>query len=51
MDRRSKKLILRTMQMNNANQIKLKYTVTKIINLELFSSVCITVKLYLFKER
>lgn len=41
MNLKTKKLILYHMQMNNANNRKLKYTVTKIVNLELFSSVCI----------
>ncbi|XP_050056748.1 uncharacterized protein LOC114129668 isoform X2 [Aphis gossypii] len=33
---RCKKLILLTMEMNNANHIKLKFTRTKIVNLEMF---------------
>eukprot|EP00102_Acyrthosiphon_pisum_P011405 XP_008180122.1 PREDICTED: odorant receptor 46a-like [Acyrthosiphon pisum] len=36
MDMKCKKLILLTMQLNNANQIKLKFTRTKIVNLEMF---------------
>ncbi|KAL4098223.1 hypothetical protein QTP88_022867 [Uroleucon formosanum] len=36
MDMKCKKLILLAMKMNNANQKKLKFTRTKIINLEMF---------------
>ncbi|CAI6366105.1 unnamed protein product [Macrosiphum euphorbiae] len=36
MDMRCKKLVLLTMKMNNANQKKLKFTRTKIVNLEMF---------------
>ncbi|XP_060866633.1 uncharacterized protein LOC132942339 [Metopolophium dirhodum] len=36
MDMKSKKLILLTMQLNNANQKKLRYTRTRIVNLEMF---------------
>eukprot|EP00102_Acyrthosiphon_pisum_P024972 XP_016662182.1 PREDICTED: odorant receptor 46a-like [Acyrthosiphon pisum] len=36
MDMKCKKLILLTMKMNNANQKKLKFTRTKIVNLEMF---------------
>jgi len=34
-----KKLLLLTMQMNNANQITMKATTNKIVNLQLFSNV------------
>lgn len=43
MDMESKKLILYTMKMNNANQLKLKYTNTKIINLEMYTAVRIII--------
>ncbi|XP_022169059.1 odorant receptor 46a-like [Myzus persicae] len=36
MDMKCKKLILLTMQLNNANHKKLKFTGTKIVNLEMF---------------
>ncbi|CAI6373156.1 unnamed protein product [Macrosiphum euphorbiae] len=36
MDMKCKKLILLTMRLNNANQKKLKFTRTKIVNLEMF---------------
>ncbi|CAI6373144.1 unnamed protein product [Macrosiphum euphorbiae] len=36
MDMKCKKLILLTMKLNNANQKKLKFTRTKIVNLEMF---------------
>ncbi|XP_025205506.1 uncharacterized protein LOC112601867 [Melanaphis sacchari] len=36
MDMKCKKLILLTMRLNNANFKKLKFTTTKIINLEFF---------------
>ncbi|KAL5235853.1 hypothetical protein ACI65C_003263 [Semiaphis heraclei] len=36
MNMKCKKLILLIMQMNNANEIKLKFTRTKIVNLEMF---------------
>ncbi|XP_060878102.1 odorant receptor 46a-like isoform X2 [Metopolophium dirhodum] len=36
MDMKCKKLILLTMKMNNANQKKLKFTRTRIVNLEMF---------------
>lgn len=40
MDLKSKKLILCAMIINNANQLKLKFTSTNIVNLEMFSHVC-----------
>jgi len=43
MDMKSKKLLLLTMNMNNSNQLKLKFTNDLIVNLEMFSSVCITI--------
>ncbi|XP_060879091.1 odorant receptor 46a-like [Metopolophium dirhodum] len=46
MDLKCKKLILLTMKMNNANQKKLKFTRTKIVNLEMFYKImgnCYTV--------
>jgi len=39
MNIKCRKLILLTMRMNNANQKKLKFTRTKIVNLELFFKV------------
>ncbi|XP_022170316.1 uncharacterized protein LOC111033728 [Myzus persicae] len=36
MDMKSKKLILIAMQLNNANQKKLRFTRTRIVNLEMF---------------
>ncbi|CAH1724407.1 unnamed protein product [Aphis gossypii] len=36
MDMKCKKLILLTMRMNNANYKKLKFTRTKVVNLEMF---------------
>jgi len=39
MDMKCKKLILLTMKMNNANYKKLKFTITKIVNLEMFFKV------------
>jgi len=39
MDIKSKKLISLTMKMNNANYKKLRFTRTKIINLEMFFKV------------
>lgn len=44
---RSKGLILYTMKMNNVNQLKLKYTETKIVNLEMYTFVSINIKLFL----
>jgi len=39
MDMKCKKLILLTMKLNNANYKKLKFTTTKIVNLEMFFKV------------
>jgi hypothetical protein len=39
MNMESRKLIVCAMNMNNANQLKLKFTDTKIVNLEMFSHV------------
>jgi len=39
MDMKCKKLILQTMQLNNANQKKLRFTRTRIVNLEMFFKV------------
>jgi len=39
MDLKFKKLLLLTMQMNDANQIIMKASMKKIINLQLFASV------------
>lgn len=39
MNMESRKLIVCAMNLNNANQLKLKFTDTKIVNLEMFSSV------------
>lgn len=43
MDMKSKKLILFAMKMNNANQLKIKFTNIKIVNLEMFANVSTTV--------
>jgi hypothetical protein len=48
-DIKIKKLILYTMCMNNGNQMKLKFTVTKVLNLEMFTRVCIILKKYVKK--
>ncbi|XP_015377642.1 PREDICTED: uncharacterized protein LOC107171897, partial [Diuraphis noxia] len=37
MDLKSKKLILFNLMINNANQLKMKFTITKIVNFEMFS--------------
>lgn len=37
-----RKMILFTKRMNNAEKLKLKISLTKIVNLEMFASVCIT---------
>ncbi|XP_025424667.1 uncharacterized protein LOC112693690 isoform X2 [Sipha flava] len=42
MDKKSKKLILFAMKLNNANDLKLKFTQTRIVNLEMF---CNTIRL------
>lgn len=42
MDIKCKKLILLIMNINSAQQLKLKITNTKIINMEMFTNVCIT---------
>lgn len=39
MDMKNKKLILYAMRMNNSNNFKIKFTVTKIVNLEMFTKV------------
>ncbi|VVC36724.1 Hypothetical protein CINCED_3A012535 [Cinara cedri] len=39
MDVKTKKLILLAMKMNNANQLKMKFTNTKVVNLEMYSNV------------
>jgi len=43
MNIKCKKLILLTMKLNNANHKKLKFTETKIVNLEMFFKVSITI--------
>lgn len=43
MDLKFKKLLLLTMQMNKANEIMMKASMKKIINLQLFASVGINV--------
>ncbi|XP_022160392.1 uncharacterized protein LOC111026600 [Myzus persicae] len=43
MDLKSKKMILFNLTLNNANQLKMKYTNTKIVNLEMFSHVSIII--------
>lgn len=45
MDLKSKKMILFAMIMNNANKLKIKFTSTKIVNLEMFSHVSITIRI------
>lgn len=42
MDIKSRKLILLTMKMNNANQSKIRFTNSKIVNLEMFTQVRLT---------
>ncbi|KAL5239807.1 hypothetical protein ACI65C_007217 [Semiaphis heraclei] len=44
MDMKCKKLILLTMRMNNANKKSLKFTITKIVNLEMFFKVAVAAK-------
>jgi len=39
MDIKFKKLLLLAMKLNNANQLKMKATPNKVVNLQLFSSV------------
>lgn len=41
MDLKSKQFILNAMHLNNVNQLKIKFTKNKIVNLEMFSNVCI----------
>lgn len=41
MDIKSIKLIMYMMKMNNAHQLKLKYSKQIIVNLEIYASVCI----------
>jgi len=41
MDLKFKKLVLLTMRVNDANQIKMKASIKKIVNLELFANVFI----------
>lgn len=36
--------------MNNGNQLKLKFTFTKVINLEMFTKVCTITKKYIEKN-
>lgn len=43
MDMKSKQLVLVAMKMNNSYQIKMQFTQTKIINLEMFTNVRITI--------
>lgn len=40
MDLKSKKMILIAMKLNNANYLQLKFTINKIVNLEMFTNVC-----------
>jgi len=42
MDLKSKKMILFNLTINNASQLKMKFTNTKIVNLEMFSHVSLT---------
>ncbi|KAF0766000.1 odorant receptor 46a-like, partial [Aphis craccivora] len=44
MDLKSKTIILFGLTMNNANQLKMKFTNTKIVNLEMFSHVSIKIR-------
>lgn len=44
MDIKSKKLILLAMEMNDVNNMKLSFTYTKIVNLEMFTNVSIYIK-------
>jgi len=41
MDIEAKKLILLAMKMNNAHKLYMKITKTKIVNMEMFTHVCI----------
>lgn len=41
MNLKIKKIILFNLTLNNANQLKMKFTNTKIVNLEMFSHVSI----------
>lgn len=42
MDMKFKKFLLFTMRMNDANQLKIKTSYTKIVNLQLFASVTVS---------
>jgi hypothetical protein len=42
MNLRSKKMLLLSMQLNNANEFMIKLTPRKIVNLQLFNSVILT---------
>lgn len=44
MDLKSRTIILFGLTMNNANQLKMKFTNTKIVNLEMFSHVSIKIR-------
>lgn len=48
MDLKTKKLILLAMKINNANQFTLKFTRSKIVDLEMFSNVRILIDTTLF---
>jgi len=41
MDKKSQKLVLLTMAMNSAHNLKIKFTNSKIVNLALYASVSI----------
>lgn len=45
MDMKSKNLILLAMTMNNTNCLKMKFTHTKIINMEMYTTVSIILNL------
>jgi len=49
MDLKSKTIILFGLTMNNANQLKMKFTNTKIVNLEMFSHVSIKIRTNVIK--
>jgi len=50
MDMKCKKLILLAMRMNNANHKKLKFTRTRIVNLEMFFKVSIDICLLFYQH-
>ncbi|VVC41125.1 Olfactory receptor, insect [Cinara cedri] len=51
MNIKSKQLILLTMKINNVNTLKIMFTNTKIVNLEMFTKVCIQIEYDIFLYR